>query len=468
VSYEPTADDEILLDETVMEVAAEVPVPCGRLIGCAGSGKTYTLQQRIAADRAYGLLTATTGIASVNLGAGCTTLHSALGYFDTESMRDAYMQGRLVRKLHAIAKNHHTLIIEEYSMLVAEQLDILYRAVQEVNRYKDVTVPLGILLVGDVAQLPPVCPRGADITQLWCFASEYWEQFAANTEKLTKVWRQDGGSFLDALNAMRMGEGLLAADILQHAGARFETQSDNDYDGTTIFDLNEKVDRHNDMVLGRMPGKRITVTARRWGKQRSEWGENKKSHRWGIPPQTDFKIGALVMLLTNSKEPGTEHYNIVNGDCGHIVDYRPASEYLSDYFTVRMIRTGREEQIRKLVRGVEQHDRPDGWAGMKVPRNDDFGEWIPEPHYRGNVRRYVLGQIEYFPMRLAYASTCHKSQGLTLDKVQIDYRGQFFGAEAMMYVALSRCRTLEGLRLVGQKDTFVQRVKMDRRILPWI
>jgi ATP-dependent DNA helicase PIF1 len=467
MTYEPTVDDEILLDDTVMEVAPEIPVPCGRLIGCAGSGKTYTLQQRIAADKSYGLLTATTGIASVNLGAGCTTLHSALGYFDTESMRDAYMQGRLVRKLHAIARTHHTLIVEEYSMLVAEQLGILYRAVQEVNRYKDVEIPLGILLVGDVAQLPPVCPRGADSSKLWCFSSEYWQLFADNTEKLTKIWRQDNGPFLDALNAMRMGDGAAAVELLQAAGAQFHSQTDNEYDGTTIFDLNEKVDRHNDMVLGRLPGKRITVTARRWGKQRSEWGESQKTHQWGIPPARDFKIGALVMLLTNKKESYDSEFSIVNGDCGHIVDY-VAGGTSFEHFVVKMIRTGKEESIYKLVRGVEQFDRPDNWAGKKISRHDDFGEWLAEPHYRGQARRYVLGQIEYFPMRPAWASTCHKSQGLTLDKVQIDYRGTFFGHEAMMYVALSRCRTLAGLRLVGQKEVFVQRCKMDRRILPWI
>lgn len=448
------SDDPLELVQETSEFDREFP--CARLIGVAGSGKTYTLQQRVAADKRYGLLTSTTGISAVNLGAGCTTLHATLGYFDTDSMRDAYMRGQLTRKLHAIATEYRWLIVEEYSMLVAEQLDILFRATQEANRYNDVHRPLGILLVGDLAQLPPVKGR-------WCFEADSWPRFAASTERLDKVWRQDQGPFLDALNAMRRGEGANAVELLTRAGVRFETQTDNEFDGTTIFSKNAMVNRHNGLVLSRLAGKRITVTSRRWGRQRPEWGENARTHEWGIPPQVDFKIGALVMCLTNAPD-----FSVVNGDTGHIIEYAPGTEYDAEHFVVRMLRTGRDENIYRIVRGTEQCDRPDGWDGRKVPRSEDFGTWLPEPHYRAMVRRYVLGQVEYFPLRLAWASTVHRSQGLTLDAVQVDYRDSFFSSPGMAYVAFSRCRTLGGMRMVGMPHKLSENIRMDKRILPWI
>ena len=80
----------------------------------------------------------------------------------------------------------------------------------------------------------------------------------------------------------------------------------------------------------------------------------------------------------------------------------------------------------------------------------------------------MSGQVEYFPVRLAYATSVHKSQSLTLDRVQVDFRDHFFGRAAMLYVALSRCRTLEGLRLVGQPERFVTQCSVDERVRRWM
>jgi len=361
-------------------------------------------------------------------------------------MRDAYLTGQLARKLHEIAREYAWLAVEEYSMLDADALDILYRATIEANRYADVVRPLGLLLVGDLAQLPPVKAR-------WCFEAACWERFAASTERLEHVWRQDTGPFLDALNHVRDGRGAQAAELLTAAGAVWHTALDTEFDGTTILPKNDMVNRYNDIALDRVPGKRITVTSRRWGKQRSEWGENLRTHEWGIPPRTDFKVGAYVMVLSNAPD-----FSVVNGDCGHIGAYEDGA------FHVNLLRTGQVVRIEKLVRGVEQSERPDGFSGPTV----DDTTWMPKEHYRRRVRRYVTGQVEYYPLRLAYASTVHKSQSLTLDRVQADFRDWFFGKPAMLYVALSRCRTLAGLRLVGMREKFVVQCATDPRIAPWL
>jgi ATP-dependent exoDNAse (exonuclease V) alpha subunit len=85
-----------------------------------------------------------------------------------------------------------------------------------------------------------------------------------------------------------------------------------------------------------------------------------------------------------------------------------------------------------------------------------------------NKRRFVEGQVEMWPVRLAYASTVHKSQGLSLDKLQVDVRDHFFSQPAMIYVALSRCRTLEGLRVVGQRERFIKQCTIDERVRPYL
>lgn len=447
--------DELIRDtlDEIQEITPEREVPCARLIGVAGSGKTYTLLKREQANPHDLKLCATTGIASINL--GTITINSLLSYFDTRSMKDAFLTGQLARKLHDLATDYRWLAVEEYSMLHAEQLDLLYRAVQEANRYADVKEPMGILLVGDLAQLPPV--KGE-----WCFRAEHWDKFAANTTRLDKVWRQNAGLFLDALNMTRAGNGGLAAETLTGAGATWHTSVDTEFDGTTILPKNAMVNRYNDIALDRVHGQRFTVQSRRWGQQRTEWGESRTTHEWGIPPRMDLKVGAYVMILSNSPD-----FQYVNGDCGHIEDHYLTTEG-DTILNVKLVRTGHTFPIGSIVRGFETPDKPAEFDGPRIYASEDYGEWLARPHYRVGKRRYVLGQVEYFPLRLSYASTVHKSQSLTLDKIQCDFRDHFFSHPAMLYTALSRCRTLEGLRLVGQKERFIQQCKTDPAVLPWI
>jgi PIF1-like helicase/Helicase len=92
----------------------------------------------------------------------------------------------------------------------------------------------------------------------------------------------------------------------------------------------------------------------------------------------------------------------------------------------------------------------------------------PEVYFDYNENKWVTGEIYYFPLRIAYASTCHKSQGLTLDRVQVDFINQFFGSPSMAYVALSRVRTAEGLRLVGSPKLLEERVNVSRKVMRFI
>lgn len=452
-------NDDLILDQTSTPgtpddtTAAETvtaDVPCADLGGVAGSGKTFEIVRRCREDDGYGMLCSTTGISAINLGA--TTVNALLAYFDTESCRDAYLSGQLTRRLHDVGLNHRWLIIDEKSMLDAAQLDYIYRATEEANRYADMTKrPLGLMLSGDFCQLPPVKAR-------WCFEADCWPRFAANSVTLTKVWRQDGGLFLDGLNAARAGDGVRAAGLLTDAGVVWHNALATEFDGTTILPKNDMVARYNALALARVKSPTIRVTSRRWGTQRPEWGESKRTHEWGIPPTAEFKVGAYVMLLANESD-GAGGFSYVNGDCGHIVDGSAGS------FDVQLVRTGAVVTVFKIARSVETADEPSSWDGAA---KSDGTFYSPRVHRSTRRRRWIVGQVEYMPMRLAWASTVHKSQGLTLDRCQIDIRDSFFGMPAMAYVALSRCRTAAGLRIVGQAERFVKQVKIDERVRRWL
>src|SRR4249920_1561733 len=136
------------------------------------------------------------------------------------------------------------------------------------------------------------------------------------------------------------------------------------------------------------------------------------------------------MLLANASD-----FSWVNGDCGWVKAFNRSSPDC-EWIRIRLVRTGEDIELHPLTRGVEHSERPAGWPATadRIPASQDDGGWHPLPHYRSRVKRWVTGQISYFPLRLAYATSVHKSQSLTLDKVQVDYRNPFFKSYGMLYV----------------------------------
>lgn len=393
-----------------------------------------------------------------------TTCHARIRSI---SLVDRSTQSSCVFDLQ-VQDNHNyiagNILVSNCSMLPDRQLDFIYQGVSAANQFADVESPMGIRLVGDLAQLPPV-PEAVTRRVPWVFEAGCWGRFKENTTRLTKQWRQADGVFLDALNLVRTGAGDAAAWLLKTSGARFESQLDTEFPGTTILPRNDQVGKFNQMGLLRVRGESFTVTARRWGQQRSEWGQSLKTREWGIPPATELKIGSYVMILSNAPD-----FEYCNGDCGTVVAKSCNNE--KDALIIRLARMGKEIVLEKIVRGVEHTEKPgqSAYAGSfdRIPPKEDDGSWHARPHYRSRVRRWVTGQVEYFPVRLAYATTVHKSQSLTLDRVQVDFRNHFFASPGMLYTALSRCRTLQGLRLVGQPEVFAKHCQFDPRVKEWL
>jgi hypothetical protein len=429
--------------------------PFSALLGAAGSGKTFFTKGW--ADEEKGLLLcATTGIAAINLGG--ETINSILGYFDTASLQEKYINGALTAQLGRLWKaGVRRLVLDEVSMLAGDQLTYLTKAIEEVNgrgyvlgkwaEDDDAPPPaMGLTLVGDFCQLSPVKAP-------YAFESPEWERFQGGTVTLTEIRRQSDPDFIEMLRAARAGQGHKVAEYFGDRQA-IAQETDDHYDGPTIVAKNESVDRYNGLRMAQLKGHDLAFPSSRWGKLRSEWGTlEKPKSTWGIPEILPLKIGALVMILANRRtEELPRKLMYVNGDLGTVVDAEDGCAW------VRLQRVPETVQVVPVTRQV------------KVPIDSVRRKELREKGLEARIdgRWEIVGAIEYLPLRVAYASTVHKSQGLSLDRVQINIRDAFFKQSGMMYVALSRARTAAGLRLVGSPGSIIERCTTDPRLARWL
>lgn len=477
------------------------------LTGNAGTGKSTLVRELIKQENAAGrkqLLCATTGIAAINLGEGCRTINSVLGFFDTAQLEDQAKKKKLHKKLMKLAsQGYRRIIIDEVSMMEARQVETLIKAVQEVNEYTAMPEEgLKVLFVGDFCQLPPVAADNDGIPY-YAFKSNKWQEVinAATTVKLTKVWRQANQAFLGAINAARAGDEEAAAKgfFTLLAGEVNITDRVNitDYPGVTIVSKNKDVDFINENRFKQLvaAGKQVwKLSNYRWGKQSGEWKN--------IPEAVEICDTALVMVLANRvRADGTMVY--ANGSLGWVagvvedtldanrpivaVKLRLQSKDKELVDNLGVIKTG--VMVRQVVR-QNFEEEIEGKENPKIPEQQEYESdeeykirllletsnarvaakvtGKQEPFYDFVEEKWVVGEVIYWPIRLAYASTVHKTQGLTLDTVQLDIKDPFFGAPGMMYVALSRVKDHRGLTIVGNEETFKLRCNASEEIREYV
>ncbi len=375
------------------------------LTGAAGSGKTHLLNRYIAWLRERGIepaITASTGIAASHIGG--QTIHSWSGvgvkdYLSEFDLDHISQNERLVKRFRAT----RVLIIDEVSMLSAATLDAVHQAIQAGLQSSEPFGGMQVILCGDFFQLPPVS-RGSRSS--FAFESETWHAARVHVCYLTGHYRQTGDDqLIEVLNAMR--DGAVTPGVRQVLRDRVGVQPE--YDVPHLYTHNVDVDTLNKTRLHALPGKMERFTMRTKGsKVRVE------SLKKGllVPEELELKVGATVMFVKNS---ASQKY--VNGTTGVVEKF---------VYGVPQVRTRSGESI-----------------------DADYESWTVT---EGDTVRAEVTQV---PLRLAWAVTVHKSQGLTLDAAKIDLSKTFVAGQG--YVALSRVRTLSGLYLEGISDRVFER-----------
>jgi ATP-dependent DNA helicase PIF1 len=372
------------------------------LTGPAGSGKTFVLNQFIKLAKSEGKkvsVTATTGLAATHLGG--TTIHSWAGIGILDELPNGFAD-HIAKGRREIIEKTDALIIDEISMLHDYRFDMVDQACRLVRGKPD--VPFGgiqVIMSGDFFQLPPI-NRGDSRAGSFVVNSNVWQELDPTVCYLGEQYRQEDEELLGILNAIRAG------DVRRrHAEALLDRviQSVGDYDEdiTQLHTTNVDVDRINEQRLKQLGGDEVSYT------QATTGGASyvDSLSRSVLAPQVlRLKKGALVMAVKNSQDR-----KYVNGSIGHVIDFEKGTDY-----PIVEFRNGR---IVTMM--------PDTWELRD-----------------GDKKRASISQI---PLRLAWAITVHKSQGMTLDSAVIDLRRAF--VEGMGYVALSRLKDLNSLHLYG-------------------
>jgi ATP-dependent DNA helicase PIF1 len=417
------------------------------ITGAAGCGKTFWVRNKL--DRT--LLTATSGIAAVNLGA--STVNHALGYFDLNSLRLKNERGRIRHRLGEIAQSYRVLCIDEISTMPAEALDIIVKALMSLNErmrashaiYARQGNILRLVVVGDFCQLPPI--EDEDHRVNYAFQSKLWGGF--KILRLRKNWRQDHPTFLRALDHLRMGDGESAARLIDDRC--FHDNLDEFFDGTTIVATNRRMIAINQRRLQKLRANLISYSRKTWGQSDGTWAQ--------IPDELELKIGTRVMILANltnanaANSSGELEYS--NGDCGILVGAN------DEVTVVQLDRNDKRVCVKRVHRPTISYSYDGECEESTIPV---FGKVT----YNPDENCWYVGGVDYMPLRLAYATTVHKSQGLTLDNVQVDLGHSFMGAPSMCYVAISRCRTMQGLRIVGDRESLARRTRINEEVRKWL
>ncbi len=369
------------------------------LTGEPGSGKTHTINAFVAWLRASGVepsVCAATGIAATHVGG--MTLHSWSGIGIAESLSEADID-RIASKEHIARRiqKAKVLIIEEISMLAATTFEMADAICREVRRLDQPFGGLTVVLVGDFFQLPPIA-RGREVT--FAYESPVWRDLNLITCYLTEQYRQDDTAFLDVLSAIRSGE----VEIVHHEELLRRKVSPNELPAAApkLFSHNADVDRINAEELAKLPG--AVQKFRMSSKGKDSLVDGLK--RGCLSPEIlELKEGAAVMFTKNSPQG-----KFVNGTLGTVVGFDTDGSPIVE--TKEGLRIGTEPM-----------------------------EWQLEE--QGKVK----ASISQLPLRLAYAMTVHKSQGMSMDAAIIDLSKAFEYGQG--YVALSRVRRLSGVYLLG-------------------
>ncbi len=417
--YDPSSFTEKFINQT------DYPV---FLTGKAGTGKTTLLKKIIQTTHKQTVIVAPTGIAALN--AGGVTIHSFFQLpfssfipdfingnvgnesvkFESKSTLAKHFKMNGTRK--ALIQKLELLIIDEVSMLRADLLDAIDWMLRNVRKSNEAFGGVQVLFIGDLLQLPPVVKQ-----EEWQVLSKYYRgSFFFNAKvieekfpifiELEKIYRQEDDTFIGFLNSLRNNQ--LTNDHVQRLNQYVKKEGSFDKDGyITLTTHNYKADAINQKELLKIEGKSYFFEAEITGEF--------PTHMYPIDANLEFKKGAQIMFIKNDISNDKQFYN---GKMGVIKEI--SSNEIMVYF--------KEENKTIEVSKYE-------WNNVKYAQNIDSGE----------IEEEVIGTFVQYPIKLAWAITIHKSQGLTFEKAILDVSNVFAPGQA--YVAFSRLKSLNGLIL---------------------
>ena len=386
------------------------------LTGKAGTGKTTFLKHICRTTPKRHVVLAPTGVAAIN--AGGSTIHSFFllpfcPYLpDVKELVTEYQMPEHHKKFKKerlkIIRTLDLLIIDEISMVRADILDAVDMTLR---KYRKSSLPFGgvqLLMIGDAQQLSPVVKEDERPYMAQVYPSPYFfhskalQKIDYMTIELQKVYRQKDQEFVKILNAIR--ENNPTSEIMAALNSRVHA-FENDEDTIRLTTHNFQADEINNRKLAEIEAEPVMLEAEVDG----EFPENSYPADFVLTLKKD----AQVMFIRN--DSNGEYYN---GKLGKVIDINPRGTILV------------EDQEGRTIAVT-----PTEWENVQYSLNEESGEIEPK----------VIGRFRQAPLKVAWAITIHKSQGLTFDRVIIDAGSAF--AFGQVYVALSRCRSLEGISL---------------------
>lgn len=378
------------------------------LTGAAGTGKTYTLNNFVRHARSSGKkvsLTATTGLAATHINGA--TIHAWSGLGINDSLPSNYL-ANLTKQRKDTIQQTDILIIDEISMMHHYRLDMIDEACRVVRKSNKPFGGIQVILAGDFFQLPPVNRRdsryGGFVTE-----SSIWQENHFTVCYLNEQHRQkEDLSYSEILNGIRAG--FLSSRQINQLKQRIGAELPISEATTRLLTTNESVDAINIQKLAKVSGDEVSYEMFSSGPKKYV-DQLKKACL--ASESLKLKVGAFVMCIKNSPDK-----KFVNGSLGIVSGFEELSNY----------------PIVKLNNGKIINLKPETWELVD-----------------GDKKRASISQI---PLRLAWAITIHKSQGMTLDNAKIDLSNAF--VEGMGYVALSRVKNIQSLSLDGLNNMAFQ------------